>query len=163
MGELSGRFLLTKLRWLVAETSALQASHLPINGRTSIPSPLVRRTYKSIHTRNPVRYILFVCVDPEAEPYVPQEDNIEDWVAEMDQRNVRIVGSRLKELKDARTIRRRNGKVIVTDGPFAETKEWIAGFDLLECANLHEAIEVASQHPMARFGRLEIRPLWPEE
>jgi len=109
-----------------------------------------------------MRYILFVCVDPAAETYVPQEDNIEDWVAEMDQRNVRVLGSRLKELKDARTIRRRNGKVIVTDGPFAETKEWIAGFDLLECANLDEAIEVASQHPMARFGRLEIRPLWPE-
>jgi len=110
-----------------------------------------------------VRYILFVCVDPAAETYVPQEDNIEDWVAEMDQRNVRVLGSRLKELKDARTIRRRNGKVIVTDGPFAETKEWIAGFDLLECANLDEAIDVASKHPMARFGRLEIRPLWPEE
>ena len=110
-----------------------------------------------------MQYILFVCVDPAAEPYVPQEDNIGDWVAEMDQRNVRILGSRLKELKDARTIRRRNGKVIVTDGPFAETKEWIAGFDLLECANLDAAIEVASQHPMARFGRLEIRPLWPEE
>jgi hypothetical protein len=66
-------------------------------------------------------------------------------------------------LKDARTIRRRNGKVIVTDGPFAETKEWIAGFDLLECANLDEAIEVASQHPMARFGRLELRPLMLED
>jgi len=110
-----------------------------------------------------VRHILLVCVDPAAEEYVPQEDNIEDWVAEMDRRNVRILGSRLKELKDARTIRRRNGKVIVTDGPFAETKEWIAGFDLLECADMEEAIEVASQHPMARFGRLEIRPLWPEE
>jgi len=110
-----------------------------------------------------VRYILFVCMDPAAEPYVPQEDNIEAWVAEMEERNVRILGSRLKDLKDARTIRRRNGHVIVTDGPFAETKEWIAGFDLLECATLDEAIDVASQHPMARFGRLEIRPLWPEE
>jgi hypothetical protein len=81
----------------------------------------------------------------------------------MDQRNVRVLGSRLRELKDARTIRRRSGTVIVTDGPFAETKEWIAGFDLLECADMDEAIEVASRHPMARFGRLEIRPLWPEE
>src|SRR4030095_2524094 len=129
----------------------------------SISSPLVRRFDETHQTRNPVRYILFVCVDPAAEPDVPQEDNIEDWVAEMDQRNVRSLGSRLKELKDARTIRRRNGKVIVTDGPFAETKEWIAGFDLLECADMDEAIEVASQHPMARFGRLEIRPLWPNE
>ena len=110
-----------------------------------------------------MRYILFVCVDPAAEKYVPEEDNIEEWVAEAEQRNVRILGSRLKGLKDARTIRRRNGKVIVTDGPFAETKEWIAGFDLLECATLDDAIEVASQHPMARFGRLELRPLMPED
>jgi hypothetical protein len=110
-----------------------------------------------------VRYILFVCVDPAAEAYVAKEDNIEEWVAQMEQRKVRILGSRLEELKEARTIRRRNGQVIVTDGPFAETKEWIAGFDLLECATLDEAIEAASQHPMARFGRLELRPFWTEE
>lgn len=110
-----------------------------------------------------MRYIMFVCVDPAADGYRPEEDNVEDWVAEMDQRKVRILGSRLEGVKDARTIRRRNGKVLITDGPFAETKEWIAGFDILECADLDEAIEVASQHPMARFGRVEIRPFWSEE
>jgi hypothetical protein len=51
----------------------------------------------------------------------------------------------------------------VTDSPFAETKEWIDGFDLLECADLDTAIEIASKHPMARFGKIEIRPFWPEE
>jgi hypothetical protein len=45
-----------------------------------------------------------------------------------------------------------------TDGPFAETKEWIAGFDVIECAGPDEAIEVAAKHPMARFGKIEIRP-----
>jgi hypothetical protein len=103
---------------------------------------------------------MFVCVDPAAEKYVPEEDNIDACVAEMNQRQVRILGNRLKEAKDATTVRRRRGKVVVTDGPFAETKEWIAGFDLLECADLDEAIEVASKHPMARFGRIEIRPFW---
>ena len=49
----------------------------------------------------------------------------------------------------------------MTDGPFAETKEQIAGFDVLECADLDEAIEVASSHPMARLGLLEVRPFWP--
>jgi hypothetical protein len=53
--------------------------------------------------------------------------------------------------------------VLVTDGPFAETKEWIASFDILDCANLDEAIDIAATHPMARFGRIEIRPFWPEE
>jgi hypothetical protein len=110
-----------------------------------------------------VRYIMFVCTDPAAEKYLPEEDNINDWVTEMDRRKVRILGNRLKEVKDATTVRRRNGKVLVTDGPFAETKEWIAGFDLLECADLDEAIEVASKHPMARFGKIEIRPFWPGE
>ena len=110
-----------------------------------------------------MRYIMFVCVDPGAEKYVAEEDNIDQWVGEMDRRKVRILGNRLKGVKDATTVRRRNGKVVVTDGPFAETKEWIAGFDILECDNLDEAVETAAQHPMARFGRLEIRPFWPEE
>ena len=60
------------------------------------------------------------------------------------------VGSRIKSS---------GGKITVTDGPFAETKEVILGFDLLECADLDEAIAVARAHPMARSGRLELRPL----
>jgi hypothetical protein len=51
---------------------------------------------------------------------------------------------------------------MVADGPFAETKEQIAGFDILECADLDEAIEVAAQHPVARFGTIEVRPFWRE-
>ncbi len=58
-------------------------------------------------------------------------------------------------------MRRRGGKVIVTDGPFAETHEWIAGFDILECENLEEAIEIASRHPMSTSGIIELRPAWP--
>ena len=110
-----------------------------------------------------MRYLMFVCADPEGEKYVPEENNIEDWVNEMDRRKVRILGNRLQGVEHATTVRRRTGKVLVTDGPFAETKEWIAGFDLLECTDLDEAIEVAAKHPMARFGRIEIRPYWLEE
>ena len=110
-----------------------------------------------------MRYVMFVCVDPEGEKYVPEEDNIGEWVDEMDRRQVHLLGSRLRSVKEATTVRRRGGKVLVTDGPFAETREWIAGFDLLECADLDEAIEIAAKHPMARFGRIEIRPVWPEE
>ena len=73
-----------------------------------------------------------------------------------------MTGSALRPVADATTVRSRGGKVIVTDGPFAETREWIAGFDVLECADLDEAIAVASQHPMARFGRLELRPFWED-
>ncbi len=96
-----------------------------------------------------MRYLMFVCTDPSAEQYDPKQDNIESWVSEMDGRGIRILGDRL------------NGKVLKSDGPFAETKEWIAGFDVIECASIDEAIEVAAKHPMARFGKIEIRPFWP--
>ena len=49
---------------------------------------------------------------------------------------------------------------MLTDGPFAETKEQIAGYDVLDCADLDEAIEIASKHPVAAFGMLELRPFW---
>jgi hypothetical protein len=56
----------------------------------------------------------------------------------------------------------REEEVLLSDGPFAETKEWIAGYDIIECEDLDEAIEVASRHPVARFGSIEVRPLWVE-
>jgi hypothetical protein len=52
----------------------------------------------------------------------------------------------------------RNGETLVTDGPFAETKDAIAGFDVIECGSLDEALEIASNHPVATFGGVEIRP-----
>jgi hypothetical protein len=51
-------------------------------------------------------------------------------------------------------------KKLVTDGPFAETKEAVGGFDLLECGSLEEAVEIAATHPMAEAGTIEVRPLW---
>ncbi len=110
-----------------------------------------------------MRYLMFVCTDPSAEKYDAAQDNIQSWVSEMDGRGIRILGNRLGGPDQAVTVRKRNGKIIKTDGPFAETKEWIAGFDILECTNLEEAIEVAAKHPMARFGRLEVRPFWSSE
>jgi hypothetical protein len=107
-----------------------------------------------------MRYVMFVCTDPSAEPYDPKQDNIESWVSEMEGRGIRISGNRLARADQAITVRKRNGKVLKTDGPFAETKESIAGFDVIECASLAEAIEVAGKHPMARFGKIEIRPFW---
>jgi len=76
---------------------------------------------------------------------------------------VRKHGDRLRPPEDATTVRWRRGEVLVTDGPFAETREQIAGYDVIDCADLDEAIEIASKHSMARFGRIEIRPFWPLE
>nr|WP_245560932.1 YciI family protein [Agromyces subbeticus] len=79
----------------------------------------------------------------------------------MDARGTRLFGEVLHGPDDATFVSRRQGELLVSDGPFAESKEWIAGFDLLEVRDLAEAIEVASKHPMASGGILELRPLWP--
>ena len=76
----------------------------------------------------------------------------------MDGRGVRLQGNRLQELSTATTVRVRGGEVVLADGPFAETKELIAGFDIIDCADLDEAIEVAGKHPVARIGSIEVRP-----
>jgi hypothetical protein len=92
------------------------------------------------------------------EPALP----VEQWVDEMDARKVRLMGHQLRPLAEATSVRVRDGQILVVDGPFTETKEVVAGFDLLECASLDEAIEVAAKHPVARFGRLELREFWDE-
>jgi len=108
-----------------------------------------------------MKYLLFICTDPEAEAYTPEKDTVGDWVAEMTTNGRRIDGQRLRPPEDAATVRVRKGEVLVSDGPFAETKEGIAGFDLIEAADLDQAIDCASKHSMARFGRIEIRPFAP--
>jgi len=107
-----------------------------------------------------MRYLMLVCVGPSGEPFDPAQDNVEEWVSTHDKNGTRIMGNRLEHVRRAKTVRVRKGQRLVTDGPFAETREWIGGFDLLDCASFDEAIEIASQHPMARFGAIEVRPLW---
>ena len=85
------------------------------------------------------------------------EDEIDRWIADAGER--RIYGWALDFPNRAVTVRRVDGKVVTTDGPFAETKEQIAGFDLLECTDLDDAIEVAAGHPVAEGGVLDLRPL----
>jgi hypothetical protein len=111
-----------------------------------------------------IRYLMFVCTDPAVDPReFDRIEPVDPWVTEMDGRGIRRYGSELEPPGSARTVRVRDSRVIVTDGPFAETKEQIAGFDVLECADLDEAIKVAARHPMARLGILEVRPFWPFE
>jgi hypothetical protein len=68
----------------------------------------------------------------------------------------------LQSARTAAMVRVRSGKVSVTDGPFAETKEQLGGFFLIEARDLNEAIQVASQWPSARLGSIEVRPIEPE-
>jgi hypothetical protein len=113
-----------------------------------------------------MKYLLFICVDDDVELTPEQEAEMpgrtQAWLDEMEGRGVRLDGQRLRPVTDATTVRVRGLETLVADGPFAETKEQIAGFDIIECADLDEAIEVASKHPVASFGTIEVRPFWTE-
>ena len=69
-------------------------------------------------------------------------------------------GDRLKPTSAASTVRVRNGKVTTTDGPFAETREQLGGYYLVEAKNLDEATAIAARIPGAKWGSIEVRPIW---
>jgi hypothetical protein len=113
-----------------------------------------------------MKYLMLVCVDPAFKPTAADLENapdVNEWVEQMDGKGIRLTGNRIRPAGDATTVRVRSGEVLLTDGPYAETKEQIAGFDILECADLDEAIEVASKHPMAWGGMIELRPYWADD
>jgi hypothetical protein len=90
----------------------------------------------------------------------PTGPDIESWVREMDDKGIRLAGNRLVSPAEATTVRVHDGELLLTDGPYVETKEQMAGFDIIECADLNQAIEVAAKHPMARYGMIEVRQFW---
>lgn len=109
-----------------------------------------------------MKYFTFMATDAGAEPYRPEEDNILEWVKEHIANGTAVDGERIEPQENAKTVRVRNGELLVTDGPFTESKEWINGWGVMECDDLDQVIETMAKHPVARFGQVEIRPFWPD-
>jgi hypothetical protein len=120
-----------------------------------------------------MKFMMLVCVDADqftadeeaAEPAAGTAEAADDdgsfpWLDEMVARGIRRDGDRLRPVEEAKTVQNRDGQVLVSDGPFAETKEVICGYDILECADIDEAVRVAAAHPVAAFGKIEVRAVW---
>ena len=112
-----------------------------------------------------MKYLLLVCWNAEKmdAPTEPAPTNTQEsfpWLDDLQARGIWITGDQLAPPRRARSVRVRDGKPIVTDGPFVETKEAVGGFDIIECGSLEEAVEIAAGHPVARTGTIEVRPLW---
>jgi hypothetical protein len=93
-----------------------------------------------------------------------QRDVVEEYMAvtaEMRDRGAYVGGNRLAPVSTASTVRVRDGEPVVTDGPFAETKEQLGGYYLIEADTLDEALEWAAKLPTARRGSIEVRPIQP--
>jgi hypothetical protein len=82
-----------------------------------------------------------------------------DWVEDLEKAGHHIFSAGLQSVRTATTVRHRNGKLSLTDGPFAETKEVLGGFTLINARDLNEAIQIASKFPAARLGSMEVRPV----
>ena len=111
-----------------------------------------------------MRYALLICQD-ESVASTSEEETARlaaygAFVEQMGARGVLRGGERLRPTASATTVRVRHGDVVIADGPFAETKEQIGGFFIVDCADIDEAIEVASKIPSALNGTIEVRPLW---
>ena len=117
-----------------------------------------------------MKFLMLVCVEEDRfendeEAAAPDAVDTEDsgsfpWLDDVIARGIRLDGDRLRPASEAKTVLVRDGEVLISDGPFAETKEVICGYDVLECANLEEAVKVAAAHPVAAFGKIEVRAFW---
>jgi hypothetical protein len=105
-----------------------------------------------------MKYACLVYLDAESFSAVPDSECMA-YGAEISESGHRLGGEALHGIESATTVRVRNGQVSVTDGPFAETKELLAGFYLIEARDLNEAIRIASRIPPARVGSIEVRPI----
>ena len=112
-----------------------------------------------------MKYLLLIYSDEKADANVSKEE-LEAWMGEyraytdaMQKAGVMQAGEALQPTATATTVRVQNGKPVTTHGPFAETKEQLGGFYMVECNNLDEAIEWAAKCPGARVGSIEVRPV----
>jgi len=108
-----------------------------------------------------MRFLMLVCRDsvPVQAPTAPAGQAVEQWVTTMDDTAVRVAGGELAPDAEAVAVRVRDGQRQVADGAFLETKGALLGFDLLECQDMAEAIDVVAAHPLASRCVLEIRPV----
>jgi hypothetical protein len=114
-----------------------------------------------------MKYMLLVCWDTERmngqadpAPGDPEEGHSFPWLDDLMARGAWVTGDQLLPPRRARSVRVRDGEMLVTDGPFTESKEAIGGFDVIDAGSLEEAVEIAAGHPIAQNGVIEVRPFW---
>lgn len=107
-----------------------------------------------------MKYLCLVYLDEQRLNELPDEDCV-DYDAELRGSGHCLASEALQSVTTATTVRVREGEVSITDGPFAETREQLTGFYMIEAADLDEAIAIAAKIPPARVGSIEVRPVRP--
>jgi hypothetical protein len=112
-----------------------------------------------------MRYLLLIYTEQQLEPpsddaAAAMSDAYTAFGADIKARGLLLAGEALTATSSATTVKVRDGQTVTTDGPYAETKEALGGFYLIEARDLDEAIETAAKIPAARHGSIEVRPIW---
>ena len=116
-----------------------------------------------------MKYLLMICANEQEEAAMSEAEMgqlLEEYMAfgtELEASGAYVHGERLQPVSTATTVRVRDGELLTTDGPFAETKEQMGGFYLIEAADLDQAIAWARKIPSAKMGSIEVRPIWEME
>ena len=106
-----------------------------------------------------MRFLLLIRGDESAAEHA--DDGCDGWSERMLARGVLCGGGGLRPPAEGKAVRVRRRQLMLSDGPFAETKEQVGGFCLIECSGLEEALAVAAEHPAATYGTIEVREIWP--
>ena len=110
-----------------------------------------------------MKYMLLIYADEQAWPYPERGECFEESTQLAHQLKAKgqyLAANPLQPISTATSVQVRGGKVLVTDGPFAETREQLAGYYLVEAKDLNAALAIAARIPGARFGSIEVRPIW---
>lgn len=116
-----------------------------------------------------MKYLMLVCRDTTGSATPPSAADMDGapdvtaWWEDANATGSHVLGERLRPAAEALTVRVRGGRRLVTQGPFTEVSELVAGFDVLDCDTLERAVEIAAGHPMAYGGVIELRAMWPFE
>jgi len=107
-----------------------------------------------------MQYLMIICHDDSFAPSEGLVNEIAAWDKEMAGRGIRKCGNPLRPPSEAMTVRVREGNTVLKNGPFAESRDQMAAYELIECESFEEAVNVASTHPMAKAATIEVRPIW---
>jgi hypothetical protein len=138
----------------------------PVDFHDTHPSYSQKGTRPFISDRGlTMQYILLIYgtegkdPQPGSEAFGPYMQGYAEFSQQVKDAGQFVAGEALQSVATATTVTLENGKVETMDGPFAETKEQLGGFYILECADLDEALKLAEQIPTAKYGRVEVRPI----
>jgi hypothetical protein len=146
-----------------AAAGALELHPARSPANLSRPRPGIRLSEDEARKEGCVNYMLLLYVEDRPAPGTPESQAaiaaLGAYREELDARGALVAAGPLAPPRSATTLRERGGRLVTTDGPFAETREWLGGYFIVDCDDLDEALELAAKCPTARNGSVEVRPI----